>query len=343
MKAWWLLGLLWPVVPARAVADDLDIQTKTKTLAGHGEPSLTLIANAPIQLIKVDLVGGDKPLHLSFGPMKAGSKKVVTLQPGAKAAHLTGTLHIEYAPSEHKESADAPLDFWAEVVAPPHLTVKPEDVDLKSRTIKFTFTRPAQTAEMKLTREDGSDAGTTTTELDGVLPGNPLTVTWPDPGGTLLELKLTVTDSDGFYGGVELYPWQVDVPHEEVTFASGSSALDAQEAPKLDKSLVELKAMVKKTGGFAKLQLYVVGHTDTVGTDEANQQLSEARARCIAAYFRSHGMSSPIWVEGMGERALAVSTPDETSEVKNRRVEYILSVTDPTVDHARTPPHWKRL
>ena len=57
MKAWWLLGLLLPVVPAQALADDLDIQTKTKTLAGHGEPSLTLIANAPIQLVKVDLDG----------------------------------------------------------------------------------------------------------------------------------------------------------------------------------------------------------------------------------------------------------------------------------------------
>jgi len=47
--------------------------------------------------------------------------------------------------------------------------------------------------------------------------------------------------------------------------------------------------------------------------------------------------------EGFGEQSLAVATPDETDEPRNRRVDYILSVEDPPLKAAGFRPVWKRV
>ncbi|HMH65608.1 MAG TPA: OmpA family protein, partial [Rhizomicrobium sp.] len=68
-------------------------------------------------------------------------------------------------------------------------------------------------------------------------------------------------------------------------------------------------------------QLVVEGHTDTSGTREHNQALSDARARAVAAVLVRQGVSSSrIRSEGMGESQPAVATGDEVREPRNRRV-----------------------
>ena len=124
---------------------------------------------------------------------------------------------------------------------------------------------------------------------------------------------------------------------EEAVMLRGGDGL------KLDSSLALIQAAVKKAGRFAELRVYVAGHTDTVGSDESNQALSEARARSIGAYFAAHGLRVPVYYAGFGEKALAVPTPDETAEPGNRRAEYIVAITDPPIAHATVPAHWKRL
>jgi len=70
----------------------------------------------------------------------------------------------------------------------------------------------------------------------------------------------------------------------------------------------------------------VEGHTDSVGTDAYNQDLSERRARAVADYLTGRGVSaSQLASKGFGE-----STPiatNETSEGRalNRRVELRLT------------------
>jgi outer membrane protein OmpA-like peptidoglycan-associated protein len=133
------------------------------------------------------------------------------------------------------------------------------------------------------------------------------------------------------------------VPHEEVSFPTGSSAIPPAEEPKLDKSLAAVVQAIHRSGQFADLHLYVVGHTDTVGNDETNQKLSEARARSIANFFRTHGVHIPIYYDGLGAHALAVPTADQVDEPKNRRAEYIIAITDPAIAHATGPCRWKKL
>jgi len=71
--------------------------------------------------------------------------------------------------------------------------------------------------------------------------------------------------------------------------------------------------------------------------------LSRERARSIASWFRKRGARIPIAYEGYGETALAVSTADGVDEPRNRRVDYILSLDEPTMKTTGFRPAWKRV
>ncbi|HEV7555274.1 MAG TPA: OmpA family protein, partial [Kofleriaceae bacterium] len=96
-----------------------------------------------------------------------------------------------------------------------------------------------------------------------------------------------------------------------------------------------------------KMQLYVAGHTDTVGSSASNRKLSLARARAIATYFRGKGLVMPIAFAGFGEDVLAVKTPDETDEHANRRVDYVLGPAGGTPPfrgpYLKAHADWKKL
>lgn len=66
----------------------------------------------------------------------------------------------------------------------------------------------------------------------------------------------------------------------------------------------------------------VIGHTDRVGTSEANDQLSLQRAAVTRDLLISAGVArDAITVVGRGEREPVVVTADEVAEARNRRVE----------------------
>ena len=73
---------------------------------------------------------------------------------------------------------------------------------------------------------------------------------------------------------------------------------------------------------LAGYKFRIEGHTDTVGTPEANRLLSEQRAKAVVSYISSHfGVDGTrLQPVGMGEQDLAVPTPAQTAEPRNRRV-----------------------
>ena len=69
-------------------------------------------------------------------------------------------------------------------------------------------------------------------------------------------------------------------------------------------------------------EVIVTGHTDRVGTVEANDRLSLQRADVVRELLVKAGVDrSIITVVGRGERAPLVPTADEVAEARNRRVE----------------------
>ncbi|MFT3751998.1 MAG: OmpA family protein [Paludibacter sp.] len=74
-----------------------------------------------------------------------------------------------------------------------------------------------------------------------------------------------------------------------------------------------------------KLNIQIVGHTDSIGNVQHNYKLSLERAKTIGKYLIDHGIEkSRITFSGEGSNAPLSSNKDESGRKKNRRVEFIL-------------------
>lgn len=86
--------------------------------------------------------------------------------------------------------------------------------------------------------------------------------------------------------------------------------------------LNEIKAEVAARSGP---EVEVTGHTDTVGSEEANDRLSAQRAAEVLNWLVSQGMDRSIMsAVGRGERELKEPTVDNFGSAANRRVEIIV-------------------
>ena len=66
----------------------------------------------------------------------------------------------------------------------------------------------------------------------------------------------------------------------------------------------------------------VSGHTDSIGSDAANQTLSERRANAVSSYLIGQGVQRERFeVVGMGERYPVASNDTDSGRALNRRVE----------------------
>jgi len=105
-----------------------------------------------------------------------------------------------------------------------------------------------------------------------------------------------------------------------VNFLTGSASLTATAEHTLD-ALGQALTSSDLTG----FRFRVEGHTDTVGTPDANRELSQKRAEAVAAYLeKKFGVqSAKLDAVGLGQEDLLVSTPDQTPEPRNRRVKIV--------------------
>ena len=76
----------------------------------------------------------------------------------------------------------------------------------------------------------------------------------------------------------------------------------------------------------ATVKIHVVGHTDAVGTDEANQILSEGRANSVRNDLIKRGVAAErITAEGKGEKEPVADNDTEEGRQLNRRVEFTIT------------------
>lgn len=100
------------------------------------------------------------------------------------------------------------------------------------------------------------------------------------------------------------------------TFDAGSAAMK----PTTDATLLEIARTVKTRN---RTFVDVLAHTDSTGTPEGNEALSQRRAAAVAAYLAGHGVAKArIASRGLGASAPLYS-PDTTEDQKaaNRRIE----------------------
>jgi len=74
----------------------------------------------------------------------------------------------------------------------------------------------------------------------------------------------------------------------------------------------------------------VIGHTDSIGTDQVNDPLSIARAQSTRSYLVAHGVSGGrISAIGRGEHEPIASNATESGRAANRRVEIFIAEAAP--------------
>lgn len=104
----------------------------------------------------------------------------------------------------------------------------------------------------------------------------------------------------------------------ELLFDSGKSDLKPIAKPQLD-------ALVQFLQKYPGKRIGISGHTDSVGSDVYNQELSDRRARAVHQYLLDHGVSAAqINWKGFGKTRPVADNAEESGRQKNRRVECVL-------------------
>lgn len=107
----------------------------------------------------------------------------------------------------------------------------------------------------------------------------------------------------------------------EVTFDFDSAVIKPSFAPSLDK----VSGVIEKYQSRAE----VVGHTDSVGSESYNQQLSENRAMAVKIYLLEQGTAmSQLSSSGRGETQPRDTNESEAGRQLNRRVEIFVTPSE---------------
>ena len=105
----------------------------------------------------------------------------------------------------------------------------------------------------------------------------------------------------------------------DVLFRSGSFEL----LPGARERLAKVSGIVL---AYPSLHVAIEGHTDSVGGDDYNQELSEHRAQSVRDYFVQQGISAnAIEARGFGKSEPIASNDTPEGRQQNRRVELVLS------------------
>ncbi|KVV12169.1 OmpA family protein [Burkholderia ubonensis] len=104
----------------------------------------------------------------------------------------------------------------------------------------------------------------------------------------------------------------------DALFAFGSATLTPSARATLDK-------LTSQQGDPHFTRVAVTGHTDAIGSDTSNLQLSQQRADAVAGYLRERGLRADTFVvTGRGKADPVASNATAEGRAGNRRVEIVL-------------------
>jgi OOP family OmpA-OmpF porin len=103
---------------------------------------------------------------------------------------------------------------------------------------------------------------------------------------------------------------------QAIYFRTGIAELDAKSEPLLD-SVADI------ANRCPSARIEVSGHTDSVGSREANRVLSESRARSVVTYLSKQGVApSRIEATGYGDTRPLKPNDSDANRAANRRIEF---------------------
>lgn len=119
----------------------------------------------------------------------------------------------------------------------------------------------------------------------------------------------------------------------EASFDVDSAQLSTEFLPAYQKIADVLKR-------YPKTVVWVVGHTDSTGSEAYNQRLSERRANSVTSYLNARGVDAQrLKSEGRGENEPIASNQTEEGRRMNRRVDIVIKpVVEGQESQAYQPP-----
>ncbi len=129
--------------------------------------------------------------------------------------------------------------------------------------------------------------------------------------------------------------WQ-DVEKEELIFENeivkSNQAIELKnikfefdKSTLLASSTMELNKLTKFLNENPTVKIKIQGHTDSMGSEQYNQKLSEDRAKTVYLYLVEMGIDkNRLRYEGFGESKLTKKEVNDESRSINRRVEFVL-------------------
>jgi outer membrane protein OmpA-like peptidoglycan-associated protein len=84
-----------------------------------------------------------------------------------------------------------------------------------------------------------------------------------------------------------------------------------------------MNKIIRAINIFPGARIEVTGHTDSTGTDNINQRVSQARAENVGKFLTEVGEIAPdrITTQGFGESRPVASNKTTAGRAENRRVE----------------------
>ena len=113
-----------------------------------------------------------------------------------------------------------------------------------------------------------------------------------------------------------------------ILFAVNSYSLTGDATANLDKLYSVLNQ-------FPDTNIEIQGHTDSSGSEEYNQKLSEQRAGSVSSFLLKKGVANTrITTKGYGELSPKYDNASEEGRAQNRRVEFVITANEKMISDA---------
>jgi outer membrane protein OmpA-like peptidoglycan-associated protein len=142
--------------------------------------------------------------------------------------------------------------------------------------------------------------------------------------GQNLDLRNITSDMVIEHKDFNLEPIKVNTVQENVVITLNNVFFDFDQVTLKQESFPELNRIVNLMKEKSGMKIEIAGHTDSIGTDDYNLNLSERRANSVMHYLLEKGQieKDRITIVFFGESKPIESNDTKEGRKKNRRVEF---------------------
>lgn len=122
----------------------------------------------------------------------------------------------------------------------------------------------------------------------------------------------------------------------KITLGENSVNFDLNKSTLTSTAKANLDKLVPVFNEYPDTNIQIFGYTDSSGSDEYNQKLSEQRAASVKSYLSGKGLSSSRFeTMGKGEADPIADNTTKDGMAKNRRVEFAITANEKMVEDAQ--------